>query len=355
MSSRVLVTGAGSAATTNLVRSLRSGDPTLWIVGCHHDRFTLKKSLADRNYVCPSPKLATFRDALCRVVERERIDIVIPNSDLDVEALVDIRDTVPCATFLPTKEVVALCQDKFELTTFLQAKRVPVPATCAVTELGTLPDVFARLAPHPELWCRIRTGSNARGALRVRRPEQARAWVSYWEEMRGVPITLFTISEYLPGRDFMYQSLWKDGRPVSVKTFERMAYFAAGSNPTAVSSLSALARTVIDQRVVDISARAVLAIDPAASGAFAIDLKENVAGVPCVTEINSGRLLTAMTAFDGVGQHNMALLYVKLALGEAVSAGEPYDAVEDYYVVRDIDTPADVFHADDFFEGIEEA
>ena len=47
MRRRLLLTGAGSAATSNLMRSLRAGYRSLTIVGCHSDRFLLKKSSAD--------------------------------------------------------------------------------------------------------------------------------------------------------------------------------------------------------------------------------------------------------------------------------------------------------------------
>jgi hypothetical protein len=60
-----------------------------------------------------------------------------------------------------------------------------------------------------------------------------------------------------------------------------------------------------------------------------------------------------MTAFDHVGKHNLPLTFVRLALGEPVGLREEYDAVDDYYLVRDLDTRPGVFHADELFEGIE--
>ena len=66
-----------------------------------------------------------------------------------------------------------------------------------------------------------------------------------------------------------------------------------------------------------------------------------------MTEINAGRFFMAMTAFDRVLKHSIALAYVRLALGEAVDLGEAYDAVDDYYMMRDMDMEPGVFHADD--------
>jgi len=61
-----------------------------------------------------------------------------------------------------------------------------------------------------------------------------------------------------------------------------------------------------------------------------------------------------MTAFDRVLKYNMALTYVQLARGARVELGETYDAVDDYYMARDLDVEPAIFHADDVFDGIEE-
>jgi len=173
--------------------------------------------------------------------------------------------------------------------------------------------------------------------------------------MRGVPARAFTIAEYLPGRDFACQSLWKDGALVLVKTVERLSYFGGGSQPSGASSIAALAKTVVDPRVVDVCVAAVRTLGRRVTGAFSVDLKENDRGVPCITEINAGRFITMMNFFDLAGQHNMTLTYVRLALDEPVEVSEPYDAVEDHYFVRDVDALPGIFHADELFEGIRDA
>jgi carbamoyl-phosphate synthase large subunit len=186
----------------------------------------------------------------------------------------------------------------------------------------------------------------------VQSAEQARAWMLYWEEMRGVPTTSFIVSEYLPGRDFLCQSLWRDGCLLLANSFERLSYFGGESNPSGVSSLSSLAKTVVDPRVLATSRAAVASLARDVSGTFSVDLKENRHGVPCVTEINAGRFFIGMTAFDHVGKHNMPVTFARLALGEPVPLRDEYDAVDGYYLVRDLDTLPGVFHADELFDGI---
>ncbi len=355
MTRRLLILGAGTGASNNLLRSLRAGDPSLFLVGCHHDRFVLKKSTADRNYVVPTSDRAGFASTLRRVIEREKIELVVPNSDADVSAVSRLRNQIPCRLFLPKRRTIELCQDKYKLAVFLRARGVPAPLTYPITDPDDVEELFRELAPRSRLWCRMRSGSGSMGAIPVRRPEQVRSWVSYWSEMRGVAATSFTLSEYLPGRDFACQSLWKDGVLVMLKMCERLSYFGGASSPSGASSTPALGKVVFEPRAAEVCVEAVRAVEERASGVFSIDLKEDVGGVPCVTEVNAGRFFMITNIFDLTGKHNMALTYVRVAFDEPVEIREEYDFAEDYYLVRDLDTTPGIFRAEEFFEGIEDA
>jgi carbamoylphosphate synthase large subunit len=352
---RLLITGAGTGASNNLVRSLTAGDPSLVIVGCHADRFVLKKSTAAQKYLILPRTHPNFARSLRHVIEAEKIDLVIPNSDQDVEAVSRLRRTLPCRVFLPRRAVIERCQDKYRLAAFLHGRRLPVPLTYRVTDLSKIEEVFRRLPPGTRVWCRMRVGSDSIGATPVRTAEQARSWISYWEDMRGVPAGSFTLSEYLPGRAFSCQCLWKKGALILAKTFEHVSYFGGRARPSGVSSVTALAKTVSDPRLVNVSARAIRALDPRASGIFDVDLKDDAHGVARITEINVGRPLSGTVLFDLTGTHNMALTYVRLAMGEPVEIALAYDAVADYYMVRDLDTLPGIFHEEEMFEGIEDA
>lgn len=352
---RLLVLRAGTGASNNLIRSLRTGDPSLVIVGAHADRFVLKKSPADRNYLVPDPGRPELAGALAEVIERERIDLLVPDSDPDVRLVSDLRDTLPCRVFLPRREVIELCQDKHDLSAFLRARGLGAPLTYPVTDVETVDEVFHRLPPQPRLWCRIRSGAGSMGALPVKTPEQARSWIRYWEEMRGVPASTFTLSEYLPGRDFSAQGLWKDGRLHLIKMSERLSYFGGANQPSGTSSTPALAKTVLEPRVLELCRAAVHAIDERASGVFSFDLKENADGLPCLTEINAGRFAMITPIYDLTGKHNMAVTYVRLAFDEPVEIPDACDVAEDHYLVRDLDTTPGVFHAEELFDGIDEA
>jgi carbamoyl-phosphate synthase large subunit len=68
----------------------------------------------------------------------------------------------------------------------------------------------------------MRRGGGSKGSLPVKDPDQAKSWVKYWTEMRGVPEGMFLLCEYLPGRDYAVQSLWLDGDLVQAKACERL-------------------------------------------------------------------------------------------------------------------------------------
>jgi carbamoyl-phosphate synthase large subunit len=355
MDARLLVTSAGSGASGNLVRSLRAGNPSLTIVGCHDDQFIIKNSTTDRNYLVPPPSHPTWARALRRVVDAESIDLVIPTSDADVAALSRARRALRGRLFLPRPATVDRCGDKLGLARWLSARGVPAPRTYRVRSLGDVERVFARLGDPSRAWCRIRTGAGSRGAAPVAGPTQARSWIGYWRDMRGVPVSAFTLSEYLPGRDLGCQSLWKDGRLVLVKTYERLSYLGSASQASEVSAVGALTKTVCEPVVVDTAVRAIRAVDPTASGVFAVDLREDARRVPRVTEINAGRFTSSTNLLDLTGKHNMTAVYLRLARGERVHLREEYEGTENHYMLRDIDAVPRVFHADEFFDGVKDA
>jgi biotin carboxylase len=355
VNTRLLVTSAGSGTSGNLMRSLRAGHASLTIVGCHDDQFVLKNSAADRNYLIPPFSHPRWIRALRGIVDAEKIDLVIPSSDADVAAISRARTRLSGRVFLPRSATVALCGDKYRLTERLRANGVPAPVTYPVTDLRRLEHIFRRLGNPSRAWCRIRAGAGSRGAIPVAGPEQARNWITYWRDMRGVPVTAFTLSEYLPGRDFGGQSLWKDGKLVLVKTYERLSYLGSASQPSEVSAVGALTKTVCEPTVADVCVRAVRTVDRRASGVFGVDLKEDTEGIPRVTEINAGRFTSATNILDLTGKHNMAAVYLQLAGREAVDLHEEYEGTENYYMLRDIDAVPRVFHADEFFDGVQDA
>jgi glutathione synthase/RimK-type ligase-like ATP-grasp enzyme len=292
-------------------------------------------------------------EVLRRIIETDGLDLIFPTVDSDVINLSRARKHLGEFLFLPSASVLEICRDKYRLIALLRRNGLDAPASYPVKDLKDITRIFRELRGSRPLWCRVRRGAGALGALPVQTPEQARSWIRYWKEMRGVAVTAFMLSEYLPGRDFGCQSLWKDGELVLMKTYERLSYLGTGSQPAQVSSVAGLAKTVFEPKVVDTCARAIRLLDARASGVFSVDLKENANGIPCITEINAGRFSSATNIFDLVGKHNMTKTFVQLARGLPVDLEDKYDAAPDWYMLRDIDGPPRIFHASQFSDNIQ--
>ncbi|HZF04501.1 MAG TPA: hypothetical protein VE932_09240 [Patescibacteria group bacterium] len=354
MNARLLLLGAGSGTANNLVRSLRAGEHPITLVGAHHDRFVLRSAPTERRYLVPPTSHPDFVGALNRLIAAERVDVAMPASDADARALAAERASLGCRTLLPALATIDLCQDKYAFAEFLDAHGVPVPDTVTLKTLDDVDTAFAALSRHRRLWCRRRRGQGGLGALLVSRPEQARAWIAYWAEMRGIDAAEFTLAEYLPGRDFAGQALFADGEPIVTHVYERLSYLGGAATPAGIG-LAALGRRVSDRRVTDLVTAAVRAIEPRAWGVFCFDAREDADGVPRLTEFNAGRFGLSAILLDLAGNVNMATTYVRLALGERVQPIVEPEPADDWYIVRDYDGAPAVLRADDFFTGIDEA
>jgi biotin carboxylase len=360
MSKTILVTSAGSGAVNNLMRSILRGDGSTTLIGCHHDRFILKKSPAHRNFLVsaadPEDRPSEdFDQALRSIVAIAGVDLIIPGNDHDALVLARIHESrpLPCCALLPSSETITLCQDKYALYVRLRDGQIPVPRTYPITDRTSLDEAWSAVAPGKLAWCRIRRGVGSRGATKVRDPDQAWAWISYWHTMRDVPVEDFTLSEFLPSRDYNAQGLWSDGKLILIKMCERISYLNADQNPSGTGSTPALAKTVWKQSVIQSCEAAIRAIDGSVCGIFNFDLKESEAGVPCITEINASRFAMITNIYDLVGRHNMAGTYCRLACGDPVNIDDPYDHPGEHYLVRELDALPDIFQCKDLFERIE--
>jgi hypothetical protein len=348
---RVLVTGAGTGSSANLIRALRTMRPKPYVVGTNDERFALKLSLADKSYLTPNPASKSFTPSLLEIIRRERINVVMSTDDNAVKALSDDRARYPIDLLLPRRETIELCQDKYALTVFLRRRNIPAPRTFEVKSLRGLEKIFANFSREGLLWCRARRGSRSLAATPVASVEQARAWITQWRDLQGVKVADFTLGEYLPGRHFIVQSVWHNGKLLRAQAIEVLSYFAAGNNPSGTFSLSCLAKTVVAPEALKVALSAVQAIEKQPSGAFFVELKEAADGVPAITEINAGRFPSGVTALLAVGKDNMVAAFASTAVGQPVKIAEPYGSALEYYMVRDIDVVPSVFSAAELVEG----
>lgn len=334
----MLVTGAGGAAAANFVASLRSAPEPFYIVGADIKPYHLELADVQQRYLVPAADHLDYLEAINRVIEREQIELVHPQPDMEVKMLSENRESIQARLFLPSRETITLCQNKQALIARLTSENIPAPRSILLQTGSDLTQAIDELIPRSgKVWLRAIHGAGARASLPVTTFEQGRAWIDYWEESRAVGWSKFMACEFLPGAEFAFQSLWRRGELITSQARQRLEYLYGYLTASGQTSTPSVAVTVHRDDVNDISTRAVRAVDPSANGVFCVDLKENIDGVPCVTEINAGRFFTTSNFFAEAGS-NMPYYYVTLAFGEPLAQLPCYNAVpQGYYWVRMMD------------------
>jgi hypothetical protein len=178
--------------------------------------------------------------------------------------------------FLPTAQEVEVCQDKGETARLL----------------GSLaPFVY---------WVRDTHGAGGKGAQMA--------------------------SEYLPGRNFSCEIVYKHGNIIGHFIKERLAYDLKGSpDPLFQRGSSAVSICIQDKGILKLANAAVWRIanhcQTKPNGVYGVDMKANVDGAVKVTEINAGRFLTASYVYFYSTDYNLPLAMVKAFFNEKYKLG----------------------------------
>jgi biotin carboxylase len=341
---RILTTGAGGPAGINFIMSLKLAPEKLYLVGTESSQHFINLVPTEKKYAVPSATKMNYIEKLNEIIEKEKIEFLHPQPDIEVKVLSENREKIRIAMFLPSKEAVRICQDKYESAKRWKQKNVPVAETMVVKNEADIEKAFGTLGTR--LWVRAIHGAGGVGSTPAANKETAIAWINYWKARNrnwG-----FIAQKHLSGRNLAFHSLWKDGELITSVARERLEYIYPHLAPSGITGTPAVQRTIHDERVNKTGTEAVLAIDPVFSGIACVDLKEDDEGLPCATEINAGRMFTTSYFFSFASKvlrsdyyANLPYLYVKLAYKEGIPKMPRYDLLpENVYWIRHIDAPA---------------
>ncbi len=316
----------------------------MYLVGTEANEYFVHLALTDKKYQVPRAKDSNYIDKLNEIITTEKIEFLHAQPDIEVEVVSEKREKLKAPVFLPSKAAVKACQDKLESAKVWQKKGVSVARTIEVRKEEDIDRAFAEFGS--PIWIRARTGAGGKGSTPADNPETAKAWIQYWKA-RKVDWE-FIAQEHLPGRNIAFHSIWKDGELVTSMARERLEYIYAYLAPSGITGTPAVQRTVHDKVINEIGTKAVLSIDSKFNGIASVDLKENAKGVPCVTEINPGRMFTTSFFFSFASKTlfndyraNIPYLAVRLAYKETIPELPKYDALPaNVYWIRHMDAPA---------------
>ncbi len=124
----VLVSACGAPGTAALLRALReNGERRVRLVGTDMGDRAVGRHLCDAFHQVPAGSDATFADTIREIVEREAIDVVLPQSSFDLAGLADVRETFPVPVLVSSPETIRRSNDKAETYELLHELGLPAP------------------------------------------------------------------------------------------------------------------------------------------------------------------------------------------------------------------------------------
>lgn len=311
---RILVTGAGGSPSVNFTRSLRQSKEEYHIVGTDADKYYLHRAEVDSRYLAPLASDPNYIAFLNYIIDKEKIDFVHAQNDVEVGFLSENREKINAKTFFPSKDTVVLLQDKFKSFEKWEAAGIKVPKTVLLDKNTDLEAVLKEF--NGSMWIRAISGAGGRGSLPVHDVKTAVNWLDFHEK-NGSRTGNFTASELLQPETVTWMSIWKDGELIVAQGRKRLYWELGKVSPSGVSGATGTGLTFSDPELDKIAEAAVRAVDDKPTGLFGVDMAYDQQGVPNPTEINIGRFFTTHQFFTDAGL-NMPEIFVKIAFDEAV-------------------------------------
>ena len=307
----ILLTASGAPGTAALARALReNGERSIRLVGSDMSKLSIGSHLLDAFHVTPGGTDPGFVDAVRTVCERERVDVVIPQSSYELQALAEARDDFgETRVLVANPDAVRRSNDKAESYALLDAIDVRGPGwrrvrgaeavAPAARELG-YPEKDVAFKPLVSSGSRgfriVSAGADRRRQLFENRPGVAEALrLEELVELLAGDDTEVLVMELATGRERTIDGIARDGEVLLAhpKTREEMR-----------AGLAMYFQTLADPELMEIASR--IAAELELDHFFNIQLVGDA-----VIEINP-RISTIVYQED----LNLPYLGVKHALGE---------------------------------------
>jgi carbamoyl-phosphate synthase large subunit len=146
----VLVSASGAPGTAALLRALReNGERDVRLVGTDRSERSVGRHLCDAFHLVPSGSDPGFVDAMLDVVAREAVDVVLPQSSFDLQALSEQRDRFDVPVLVSSPDAIRRSNDKAESYALLHRIGVPAPDFRRVRGAAAV-DAAARELGYPD-------------------------------------------------------------------------------------------------------------------------------------------------------------------------------------------------------------
>ena len=211
----VLVSASGAPGTAALLRALReNGERDVRLVGTDMSERSVGRHLCDAFHLVPAGSDPSFPDAMREVVEREEVDVVLPQSSFDLEGLAAHRARFPVPVLVSRPDTIHRSNDKAESYALLHRIGVPAPAFRRVNGAAQMAEAAGELGYPDRPVCFKPVFSSGSRGFRVLDPTVDRAHQLLHERPGSVAMRLEEAVELLPeegGPDLLVMELATGG------------------------------------------------------------------------------------------------------------------------------------------------
>ena len=338
---------AGGPASEGVIKSLQKVG--YQIIGVGADPYDLAISSADKKYKISFAKDATYLEELLEIIESEKPDLIHAQNDEEVFKISEMREQIELhtKTFLPSKEAVRVCTNKFESYKKFQKAGLSVPRNIFINDEKDLIESFRDLRENEsqKIWIRSNDISGGgKGSLPTSSLEFAREWINHHDGWGT-----FMAAEILTSETVTWQSVWKDGELVVAQTRKRSGWVHGNRAVSGVTGVTRVGVTHSDPEIDSLAIAAIKAVDENPNGIFGVDFAIDKNGTPNPTEINIGRFFTTILFFTTAGL-NMPEIYSNLALGGHKYIGKTINPLPNGLIwVRSMDNAPKIMTEKDLF------
>jgi carbamoylphosphate synthase large subunit len=306
----VLVTAAGAPGTAALLHALRAnGEREVRLVGVDMSERSIGRHLCDAFHLVPAGSDPGYADAVLELVEREHVDVVLPQSSFDLPGLAAARERFGVPVLVSSPETVRRSNDKAESYELLRRIGVPTIAFRRVSGAREV-EAAARELGYPDRpVCFKPVFSSGSRGFRILDPTVDRAHQLLHERPGSVAMRLEEALELLPdegGTELLVMELASGGERTidGIADGERIVLGHPKTRESMRAGLAMYFVTLADEGLMDVSERIVRELE--IEWFFNIQLVGDH-----VIEVNP-RISTIVYQED----LNLPWLGVKLALGE---------------------------------------
>ena len=306
---RILVLGVGGSPATNFVRSLRAMDEKVLVVGTDSNEYYLNRSEADISYLIPPCNHEKYFDFLNYIIKKDNLEFIHIQNDAEMEVISKFRERLlNIKLFLPKKETISCCMNKYETYKKWKENGIKVPKTYFLNNVADLKEVYRILGF--KIWLRDVSGAGGRGSLAPEDFDQAKTWIDFkkgWGK--------FSAAELLSPNSVTWMSIWHNGELIVAQGRKRLYWELGKTSPSGISGATGAGMTISDPKLDEIAIASIKSIDSNPNGIFSVDLTYDFSGIPNPTEINIGRFFTTHEFFTQAGL-NMPEILIRLSYNE---------------------------------------